>query len=181
MNWPRTDSKIPLLAMGVAVLLCVALIDYFTGFEYGFSVLYLLPILIFTWIGGKVAGISLTLTSLLLWIEVDILAGHETGNPEAVYWNVAAEFLLFIVSMILLLKLKSAYERERALSRIDPLTGLANRRFFLELTQVELDWCRRHQLPESDAAAVTQEVMRRLLSATFRRRTRAGSKYTFVS
>jgi diguanylate cyclase (GGDEF)-like protein len=49
--------------------------------------------------------------------------------------------------MFLLLKLKSAYERERTLSRIDPLTGLANRRFFLELTQIELDWCRRHQSP----------------------------------
>jgi diguanylate cyclase (GGDEF)-like protein len=55
--------------------------------------------------------------------------------------------------MILLLKLKSAYERERTLSRIDPLTGLANRRFFLELTQIELDWCRRRQTPLTIAYA----------------------------
>jgi hypothetical protein len=153
MDWLRRDSKIPLLATGVAVLLCVAFIDYNTGPDYGFSAFYLLPILIFTWIGGKVAGISLTLTGLLLWIGVDILSGHDNGNPGAIYWNAAAEFFLFTVSMILLLKLKSAYERERTLSRIDPLTGLANRRFFLELTQIELDWCRRRQTPLTIAYA----------------------------
>jgi hypothetical protein len=104
MDWLRRDSKIPLLATGVAVLLCVAFIDYNTGPDYGFSAFYLLPILIFTWIGGKVAGISLTLTGLLLWIGVDILSGHDNGNPGAIYWNAAAEFFLFTVSMILQIK-----------------------------------------------------------------------------
>lgn len=143
----RRESNLQLILSGTIILVAVAVIDYKTGFEFGFSVFYLLPILVFTWIGGKFAGISLTIIGILLWAEVDILAGHASANPRAIYLSAAAEFLLFLVSMALLLKLKSSYERERQLSRIDPLTGLANRRFFLELTKIEQDWCRRHQKP----------------------------------
>ncbi|MCK6620751.1 MAG: GGDEF domain-containing protein [Calditrichaceae bacterium] len=143
----RRESNLQLILSGTLILVVVAVIDYKTGFEFGFSVFYLLPILVFTWIGGKFAGISLTVIGILLWAEVDILAGHASVNPRGIYLSAAAEFLLFLVSMALLLKLKSSYERERQLSRIDPLTGLANRRFFLELTKIEQDWCRRHQKP----------------------------------
>ncbi len=143
----RRESNLQLILSGTLILIVVAAIDYKTGFEFGFSVFYLLPILVFTWIGGKFAGISLTVIGILLWAEVDILAGHASANPRGIYMSAAAEFLLFLVSMSLLLKLKSSYERERQLSRIDPLTGLANRRFFLELTKIEQDWCRRHQKP----------------------------------
>lgn len=144
--FPR-NSRVQQILLGTLILVVVAVIDYKTGFEFGFSVFYLLPILVFTWMGGKFAGISLTVIGILLWAEVDILAGHAAANPQAIYLSAAAEFLLFLVSMVLLLKLKSSYERERQLSRIDPLTGLANRRFFLELTKIERDWCRRRQKP----------------------------------
>jgi hypothetical protein len=80
MDWLRRDSKIPLLATGVAVLLCVAFIDYNTGPDYGFSAFYLLPILIFTWIGGKVAGICSGLEWIFYPAMITATPGRFTGT-----------------------------------------------------------------------------------------------------
>jgi diguanylate cyclase (GGDEF)-like protein len=54
-------------------------------------------------------------------------------------------FYLIIIS--LLNNVKHSYEREKYLARTDFLTGLYNRRFFLELLSIELERCQRHNHP----------------------------------
>jgi diguanylate cyclase (GGDEF)-like protein len=46
-------------------------------------------------------------------------------------------------------QLESLLEKERALSRLDPLTGLANRRAFYEVLEAEKQRCMRYQRPFS--------------------------------
>jgi diguanylate cyclase (GGDEF)-like protein len=46
-------------------------------------------------------------------------------------------------------QLENLLEKERALSRIDPLTGLANRRAFYEILETEKQRCLRYQRPFS--------------------------------
>ncbi|KAB1990916.1 GGDEF domain-containing protein, partial [Haemophilus parainfluenzae] len=43
--------------------------------------------------------------------------------------------------------LREAYQREQQFARLDSLTGLSNRRFFLELLHKEMERSRRYHTP----------------------------------
>jgi hypothetical protein len=51
----RSTSTI--IAMGVALLLAVAVLDHLTGFELSFSIFYILPIVLVTWYAQRRTGL----------------------------------------------------------------------------------------------------------------------------
>jgi len=56
-------------------------------------------------------------------------------------------FGIFLVNVYILSKLKGALELEKMLSRIDPLTGIANGKYFIELVNSELIRSNKNNLP----------------------------------
>jgi GGDEF domain-containing protein len=54
------------------------------------------------------------------------------------YWNAIMRFCIFLVNVYMLSRLKGALETERMLSRIDPLTGIINGKYFIELVNNEI-------------------------------------------
>jgi diguanylate cyclase (GGDEF)-like protein len=88
------------------------------------------------------SGTSLVVTD---WV-------FRTGEHQALaFWNVIFPFFFFIGFVILLTLLKDSLAREEELSRTDPLTGLANRRYFSELADIDIGRSRRYGHPVSFA------------------------------
>lgn len=111
------------------------------GWEISFSILYLIPIGVSAWVLGRAGGVALSILSAGAWWYAN---RNSPVDPEMIrYWNGFVRLMLFFIVSELLFGLRAALERERALARTDPLTGLANSRSFTEIAEREIAVARR--------------------------------------
>jgi diguanylate cyclase (GGDEF)-like protein len=110
-----------------------------------YSVLYLIPVSFFTWFAGGQWGMLVAFASAA-WVLRMNLHSNEMFAPIA-YWNAAILLALYVGSVVILGELRGLYLRERDLSRMDPLTGLPNRRAFFEFAEIETSRARRYHHP----------------------------------
>jgi diguanylate cyclase (GGDEF)-like protein len=126
----ESQPKGTLAAMGVVLFALVAVSDYFTYSRYGleFSPFYLVPVSFFAWFIGKPAGSLFS----VMGVSADFFIRWRHVPLPVAYWDAALWFALYFSSVWMIAQLKALYERERHLSRIDPLTMIDNRRAFFE-------------------------------------------------
>jgi diguanylate cyclase (GGDEF)-like protein len=134
------------MTTGLILVTGVGVVDVWSGSELAFSLFYLIPIALVTWFAGKKLGLLITVVSAIAWYVADALGGQSYSQPIVGYWNAAIRLSFFAVVTLLLPALKQL-EREKAMARTDYLTGAANRRFFLEVVQRELDRTERYKHP----------------------------------
>lgn len=127
----------------------IGVIDFLTGYELGFSVFYVLPISLITWLKGRWLGLLAAFVSAFVWFIADIATGHPYSHALILIWNTFIRFAFFVITTVLLSALRSSLQRESELARIDHLTGAVNSRFFHELAQMEVDRLQRYKHPLS--------------------------------
>lgn len=125
-----TLPKRALIMLGLILLGLVSAGDYLTRTNYvlEFSPFYLVPISFFSWFIGKYAGVAITAVSLGTAYFIRL---SQISHLSA-YWNLFILFVLYLSSTLMIDQLKRLYDNERTLSRIDPLTRIANRRALFE-------------------------------------------------
>ncbi len=143
----RTRLQYLMLAAGLVPLL--GWIDVVTGYELSFSIFYLVPIALAAWFGGAAPGLVVSAASAITWGIADVLSGHVYTSQFYYVWNSIIRLGFFSIVSLLLAERRRALARESVLARTDALTGLANRRQFREIVDVELSRCRRYQRPLS--------------------------------
>lgn len=139
------------LIIGEAVLLTVILgaADVWTGSEYSFSIFYLLPISLTALSLGKRWALANAIVASLTWLMADYAAGHVYSSPVIPYWNATVRLGYFVLFAVLFARLRSAFEIERDLARLDGLTGLLNRRAFEDVSAGEIGRAARYGRPLS--------------------------------
>jgi diguanylate cyclase (GGDEF)-like protein len=143
-----TKLRKPLhILAGFLLIALIGVADFLTGYELAFSVFYVLPISIVTWLIGQWCGIIASFASALVWLGADVASGHPYSNPLIPIWNSLIRLSSFIIITLLISAVKSAMEREKELGRIDSLTEAVNSRFFFELAQIEIDRLQRYKHP----------------------------------
>jgi hypothetical protein len=93
----------------------IGFLDFITGYELDLSLFYLVPLCLVTWYTGKNFGIIIALVSAVVWLCADIQAGHSYSHPAVSLWNGAIIFGFFLMTVIILSKLKAAHERQATL------------------------------------------------------------------
>lgn len=143
------QSKSVLLYVGMLLFAFVTVADYLARASYlmEFFVLYLIPVSFFSWFIGKRSGMLFALLSLTAGEVIRLAAAPRA----AAYWEAVVWVTLYVSSVLMIAQLKALYERERYLSRIDPLTLARNRRAFLESAAWAKSFCERHDSPLSIA------------------------------
>ncbi len=144
---PSAASRAARLLLAVLVVLAIGAADYLTGFELSFAFFYLIPVVLVAWRDGMAAVSAISVLAAVTWYYANLLAGQPASHPAIPYWNSATRLGFFLVVGYLLSRLKGALNRERSHSRIDELTGLANRRAFFESAGREIDRARRYGRP----------------------------------
>jgi diguanylate cyclase (GGDEF)-like protein len=139
-------SALSWMATGCLFVASIGILDIATGSEISFSLFYLIPIALAGWFSGRNLGLAISVISALMWFIADVLAGQSYSLPIIRYWNAAVRLGFFVLVSLLLPKLK-ALEREKAIARLDDLTGAANRRHLFEVAQAELDRSQRYKRP----------------------------------
>lgn len=122
----------PFLAV-VSVLLVgmVGSLDYLTGYELSFSVVYLIPVALASWYLGLRFGIVICLLSTLVWLANDYSTGYRYSHASIPYWNAGVRISFFIITTVLLVRLREALNTLASQAELDGLTGLLNYRTFL--------------------------------------------------
>lgn len=123
----------PQIALAVTCLAVTVLaVDYLLGPEVSSSFFYVLPLAIVSWRFGRVGAVVGSLAAAGAWLAIDIVSDPATEIVVQV-WNSGVRLAFFLTIGGLLVGLRSALDRQIELSRVDPLTGLLNRRAFDEL------------------------------------------------
>lgn len=137
-NLDRLSAK-ALFAMCFVLIISLGVLDYASGYEISFSVFYLFPVIAGGWYIGKKAAILLSVLSAATWFVSDVGAGHVYSHMAIPVWNSTVRLLFFLIIGYLVAGNRGLLMRERAMSRTDALTGVANSRSFMEAASLELN------------------------------------------
>ncbi len=130
--------------VGVAV---VGVLDYLTGVEASFALFYLFPVAIAAWwIGGR-AGVVCSVASAVVWLLANDIIEHQFRSVFLSAWNTSIRLAFFLIVTLLLVRIHAMFLRERALSRVDYLTGAYNVRAFHEISEAECLRATRYPQP----------------------------------
>ncbi|MFH2138709.1 MAG: GGDEF domain-containing protein [Candidatus Omnitrophota bacterium] len=150
INFAKQEEKIRkipkgfIILLGYIMVLLLGVLDYYTGYRLGFSIFYVLPITMLIWFCHRDPGIVLAVFSAIVWYTADVAARGNVQSYFILIWNTVIRLSFFLIIAFFLSALKETMEREKAYSRIDYLTGLANFRFFSELAEGEISRSKRY-------------------------------------
>lgn len=117
MKYLSERSTFFLVVLGLASILVLGVVDYLTGPEISFSVFYLLPISLITWLLGKRGGMAMSVAGAASWFAADWLTGHIYVHSAIPYWNATVRLGFFFIVTHILSGLKSSRERQEELSQ----------------------------------------------------------------
>ncbi len=146
----RSLSRLPqylLIFVALVLVVLVGILNHFAGPQLAFTVFYLIPILLVTWFTKRWIGFLFSVLSTLAWLIADLSAEATYFNLDIPYWNAVARLGSFFILTFILSELKTALKQEKEYSRIDFLTGIRNRRSFIELVDMEIHRIRRYEHP----------------------------------
>ena len=99
-----------LLAACFALVAIVAAADSLTGYDIRLAVFYLVPIAVASWALGPRAGILVAITAVVSWIVI-FESNHPYPHPFYLYWEAAANGVIYALLVLLLARLRTALER----------------------------------------------------------------------
>lgn len=143
----RKRSSIQVMAVSLVLVVVLAVMDHTSGYEVSFSIFYLVPVALATWYGRRCLGILISTVSAIAWLIVDSTAGHHYSQAIILFWNASIRLGFFIITALLLAKVRFQIENERRLARLDGLTGIMNGRAFKEEVQTILSIAARYGRP----------------------------------
>ena len=151
LNFPQQDATTATerrvrVAIAVSLVPVIGVIHYRTGVDLELHPFFLLPIIAATWYGSPAAGTLTGLFALSVWVGAEwVLTGSAAAGP--LIFNGLVRLSVFLIVVFTVTRWKAALMRESVLSRTEALTGLPNRRAFLERAAVELARARRYRHP----------------------------------
>lgn len=125
-----------LLAYGLMIPLVIA--DHYVNPDINLAMFYLAPVMIAAWRGSLAAGILLSLIAAVAReIANQVEHGH-VSSPWINLLNLTSRIVIYVLVTLLVHRRRQAMKQLIRLSRVDPLTGLLNRRAFHEAVEEEL-------------------------------------------
>jgi diguanylate cyclase (GGDEF)-like protein len=127
----------------------LGIVEHLIGPGFFFSIFYFIPIFLVLFFTERKIGIVLSIASAGAWLLSNYLYRtlvFTSPHPVIPWWNTGISLITFLLATFILSSVRGVLEQEKKLARLDPLTGIANRRFFLELVGAELHraWRYRH-------------------------------------
>jgi diguanylate cyclase (GGDEF)-like protein len=136
-----------LLAIGLVGL--VGYLHLQTGLGYEFHLFFIVPVVLVAWFVNVRRAHVIAVLAVILWYLADRQLGGESADRLPLLFNTLVRLSIFVAIVWLLGQLRLVLARESQLAREDALTGLANRRGFMQLGQGLLALARRQQTPIS--------------------------------
>ena len=143
----RGGSRTLLSALILFLIATVGYLDFVTGVDISFSIFYLVPVSLAAWYLGRLPGQMAAALSASVWLGMDLIGRHISLPAWAPYWNAAVRFGFFLITALLLHRLRTTLEEESRMARSDPLTGVLNGRAFEENARQLMALAQRGGMP----------------------------------
>ena len=123
--------------LNLAVLALLGSLRLATEAEYYFASLAILPVMAMAWVYGRKDGLVLSFLAAAMWVISDLASERDFVYAWLPWAAALTRFITYGLVAVLVAEMRTllAHEREEAMH--DGLTGLLNRRAFLELGDVE--------------------------------------------
>jgi diguanylate cyclase (GGDEF)-like protein len=131
----RVLRQLPLwtvLLLALLLLFCIGVLDYVFGLAISLSFFYILPVGIATWYGNREMGVLCAVLTDLPMLAEQAGRDYSAHRPGVLLWTLFLQTGTMLVVVALLARIRALLRHEAALARTDPLTGLLNRRGFIE-------------------------------------------------
>jgi hypothetical protein len=156
MTLSKLASQQLVLVSSALCLLSLFALDYVTGYEFAFSLFYLVPVCLIAWHHGRAAILIMALAAGVCWLLADQLAGHPYSRTAYGYWNAFTRFGIFAAMGLVLHHLRaslthgpqeSVQHRLRIICDREELAGFLALELDTEFAE-ELDRPRHTEAPE---------------------------------
>ena len=128
----------------------VVLLGWFrttTDAELAFASFTLFPVLFIAWLGGKRNGLFMAFLGAAMWAVGDIAAERQFSAAWIPWANAATRLFTYSLVAILAAEVRLQFQREHEHANRDALTGLLNRRAFLDAGKRETERSKRYAHP----------------------------------
>jgi diguanylate cyclase (GGDEF)-like protein len=125
-------------ALALAAVAVIGMADELTGSKVSLTLFYLAPVWFAAWFLGARPGIVVALAAAIAGWAADVATRLYAPRPGVVAANLALQLLLFATAAAISAHVRGRGDRESILVRTDGLTGLLNRRGFLEVARREI-------------------------------------------
>jgi len=133
--------------LGLFLVGAISYANYASHVEIGLAPFYFLPVGLVAWRAGVKSGIALAFLATVGWEISNQLNGIFRSGTWIQVINVTTHFAAYAAASVLISGQRREAERERTLSRMDALTGVANARAFYESAAAELSRAGRFGRP----------------------------------
>lgn len=131
----------------VSAIFLIGALRTATDADFTFASLVMLPVLVIAWIGGKRNGLIVAFLATAMWTVADIVAERQFTTQWIPWANAVTRFMIYSLVALLAAQVRLQFEREHVLATRDALTGLQNRRAFLESGVAEVERSKRYAHP----------------------------------
>jgi signal transduction histidine kinase len=97
-----------LLAACLLLVSVIGVIDFFTGYEMNFAMVYLAPIFISAWALGTHAAIVMSIIATTAWYLSILHMHYNYSQPWLHIWDGGIQFAMFVIFGVVISKLKAA-------------------------------------------------------------------------
>jgi diguanylate cyclase (GGDEF)-like protein len=142
-------SRLTHLVVGFGSVGLLAIGDVVTGPHISLAVFYLLPLALVGWFTSRPWSVALATIAGFAWF-MDFRPLLPAGMPTAVIvWACCGRVGMCLAMAWLIGALREMFDQQRMLAGTDEVTGIPNRRLFIEITERELARSARSKTPIS--------------------------------
>lgn len=127
-TFPMARSRPLVVLLAIVLVPVVASFDYLAGPEFGFSLFYLIPVMLVAGVGGWTSAWFTAVLAALAWMTIDVLV-EDYSNILAPLWNTVTRFTFFSLALLVARNNRAKLASAQLKAFSDPLTGLANREY----------------------------------------------------
>ena len=105
-NWLVTQSRSSIAFATTSAVFLIGAIDYLSGNEISWSIIYVFPIAVAAWYIGRGSAYTLALLSVVLWIVGEFASGLQVSSWLVPVWNsvIRLAFYYVLIGMLFYIK-----------------------------------------------------------------------------
>jgi len=141
----KSCTAFQILLVSLIGIVAIGIPDYLIGTDVSLSIFYFFPVGTAAWYAGNKTGTLTAILCTLPELAGELAAGHYLNHPKIVIWNVVLVLVTMLIFVRLIVTLGRQLDRERTLARTDPVTGIFNRRAFMDYLGHSIDLMERSE------------------------------------
>lgn len=135
--------------LSIILMFIIVAVDWYLSHRISLLPFYMISVLVAAVFVGRLAAVGVSLLCAVAWLFIDLGRGViEYQHLFSPYWNALVRLFVFLM-VVGIVSLGKSLQKEKGRARIDPLTGIMNRRAFYEASRQEMARSRRYHRPLS--------------------------------